>query len=333
MSESGDYDAGPWKGYDFASAKVAYKAHAGRSYADASVAGKTMTDCVPEKITTNSESPLIICCDVTGSMGEWPATIFSKLPYLDLEGKEYLGKSMEVCFAAVGDAFSDKYPLQVREFAGGTDMEKSLKELIIEGGGGGSRQESYDLAALYMLKNCECPKAIRKPILIFIGDEGFYNFVDKDKGCAWGRCTLEDKISLQDLFKELNEKFSVYAVLKPYSVTSKNEKMDGPNKAIYEEWVALLGEERVAVLPEASRVVDVIFGLLASDTGRISYFTKELKDRQEDDKVSVVLKSLHTIHTPKSLRDSKSMKKLAAPSVTRRKKGDDSKPKSSKSLL
>ena len=336
MSESGDYDPGPWKGYDFTSARRAYDSHIDRSDSDAVSASVSRADCVPDKVTSESESPLIICCDVTGSMGAWPATIFSKLPYLDLEGKEYLGDNMEVCFVAVGDAFSDKYPLQVQPFATGKDMEGTLKKLIIEGGGGGSTQESYDLAALYMLKNCECPKAIRKPILIFIGDEGLYNFVDQSKGEEWARCDLSKRMPLDSLFKQLNEKFSVYCVLKPYGhthATTLNE-CDDTTARIYHEWLKLLGAERIAILPEAGRVVDVIFGLLANETGRIDYFRDELNDRQGKDtdgehKIDVVLKSLMTVHIGKN----PSLKKLAAPakSVTRRSTSTTS--KASKSLL
>ena len=335
MSESGDYDPGPWKGYSFASARRAYDSHIDRSYTDAVKASVSRADCVPDEVTTDSESPLIIACDVTGSMGQWPATIFSKLPYLDLEGKEYLGPSMQVCFAAVGDCFSDKYPLQVQPFATGTDMEATLKKLIIEGGGGGSTQESYDLAALYMLKHCNCPKAIRKPILVFIGDEGFYIFIDQDKGREWALCECTERLSLGQLFHQLQEKFSVYCVLKPYgnaAATSVNE-LDGTSERVYSEWRKLLGEDRIAILPEAGRVVDVIFGLLANETGRVDYFKDELKDRQGKDtdgdhKINIVLKSLNTIHIAKP----KSLLKLPAPgkSITR---GKTDKSKASKSLM
>ena len=339
MSESGDYDPGPWKGYNFASARKAYDSVIDRSYTDAVAAKVDRSDCVPAEVTTDSEAPLIIACDVTGSMGQWPATIFSKLPYLDLEGKEYLGPSMEVCFAAVGDCFSDKYPLQVQPFAAGKAMEDTLKKLIIEGGGGGSTQESYDLAALYMLKHCECPKAIRKPILVFIGDEGFYNFVDKTAGKEWALCESIEKLSLGQLFHQLQEKFSVYCVLKPYghtAATTVNE-LDDTSQRVYGEWRKLLGEERIAILPEAGRVVDVIFGLLANETGRVDYFTDELKDRQGKDhdgdhKIKIVLKSLNTIHTA-TVNKPKSLLKLPAPgkSITRGK--TDHKSKASKSLM
>ena len=170
MSEAGDFTPGVWAGYDFSSARKKYDVHVGRSYGDAVAKRKKATDLVPASLTTNSESPLVIACDVTGSMGEWPAVIFSKLPYLELEGKEYLGPTMEISFAAIGDAYCDQYPLQVRPFTSGTDLKSQLEELVIEGGGGGQACESYELAALYYSRNVGMPNAI-KPIFVYIGDE------------------------------------------------------------------------------------------------------------------------------------------------------------------
>jgi hypothetical protein len=84
MSESGDYSPGVWKGHDFASARRSYDAYVGRSYGDAVSAGKGTKDLIAENVETKSSAPLVIVVDETGSMGDWPATIFSKLPYLDL---------------------------------------------------------------------------------------------------------------------------------------------------------------------------------------------------------------------------------------------------------
>lgn len=95
MSESGDYNPGVWKGHDFASARRTYDAHVGRSYGDAVATGKGTKDLIAEDVKTDSTAPLIIVVDETGSMGDWPATMFSKLPYLENEGKEYLGDEIK----------------------------------------------------------------------------------------------------------------------------------------------------------------------------------------------------------------------------------------------
>lgn len=321
--ETSDYDPGDWKGYDFKSARAHYDVHVGRSYADAVSKSVDVNTLVPESIKTNSTSPLVICCDVTGSMGTFPATIFSKLPYLDLEGKEYLGDDMEICFAAVGDVFSDKYPLQVREFTTGTKMKEELESLIIEKGGGGQYMESYDIAAHYFANNCEMPKAVN-PLFIFIGDEGLYDFLDMEAAGTWSKSKPQSRMDVKQVINDLKKKFTVYLIRKPYgtTVTSTNE-MSGLDLKIQTQWEELLGADHVCILPDANRAVDVIFGILARETNRIDYFRDELKDRQGKDKdgdvkIAVVLKSLHTVH---------SIKKLPAPkdhnkSVTKKRKDD-----------
>ncbi|MGD9713510.1 MAG: hypothetical protein AB7V46_15805 [Thermomicrobiales bacterium] len=181
MSESSDYSPAPWAaGHDFATNKRGYMDNVvARGAVNPASIGLDPHNLAPDHLTCDCESPLVIACDVTGSMGVWPATIFSKLPYLEHEGKEYLGQDMQISFVAIGDANkSDRYPLQVRPFAAGADLKDSLEKLIVEGGGGGGGEESYDLAALYYARNCEMPNAIRKPIFIFIGDEGIYNCIE-----------------------------------------------------------------------------------------------------------------------------------------------------------
>jgi hypothetical protein len=336
VAETADYDPGDWKGYDFKSARAHYDAHVGRSYGDAISKKIDAKALIPEAVKTESTSPVVICCDVTGSMGSWPATIFSKLPYLDLEGKEYLGEDMEICFAAVGDIFSDQYPLQVRPFTTGTAMKDELEKLVIEGNGGGQYMESYDIAAHFFAENCEMPKAVR-PIMVFIGDEGLYEFLDMDGAEKWCGSKPQSRMDVKQVFAALKRKFTVYLIRKPYGSSSTDRNsMSDLDLRIQKQWEDLLGEDHVCILPNADRVVDVIFGILARETNRIDYFEDELKDRQGKDadgaaKIEVVLKSLHSVHKP-------SIKKLPfkdrEKSITHRsKKADDSKRDVSKPLV
>jgi len=300
MSESGDYNPGVWAGHDFASARKTYDAHAGRSYDAAVTSGKATTDLIAKNVKTNSTAPVIIVVDETGSMGDWPATIFSKLPYLENEGKEYLGEDFEICFMAVGDAYNNEdYPLQVRQFAKGIDLKDRIKELVIEGKGGGTKSETYELAALFANEKVEIPNAI-KPIIIFIGDEKCYDTISPDHAKALLDITLEKTLTTKAVFKKLQDKYSVYLIRKSYGTSSGNT-MSSDDITITNDWAKLIGEDHISNLPEAGRVVDVIFGILAKETGRIAYFENELEDRQLTDKdgkhkVDVVYKSLATIH-------------------------------------
>ncbi len=332
MSESGDYTpASHWSGYDFATARRAYASHvvdAGPSrVASATAASVDAASLVPESLETECEAPLVLAIDVTGSMGDWPATIFSKLPYLEHEAQEYLGKDLEISFSAIGDYFSDSYPLQVQPFVKGKELKNSLEKLMIEGGGGGSSQESYDLAALYYGRNVKCPNAIKKPVLIFIGDEGIYSIIDETAATDLCHVDISDKKKLTPtrVFEELQEKFNVYIVRKPYNCDSNSPSSD--EVRIRTQWVDLLGADHVISLPDPNRVVDVIFGILAEEAGRFSDFEKELKERQGKDvdgdaKISVVMKSLVTIHSKKKLggpsSKAKSKAKKEGKSITRK---------------
>ena len=332
MSEAGDFNPGHWKGHDFGTARKDYDRHVGRSYTDARssphstrsgrrITGKRLEDLISPTLSTESTSPLVILCDETGSMGEWPATIFSKLPYLELEGQEYLGKDMEICFGAIGDAYVDKYPLQIRPFTKGVDLKARLLELVIEGGGGWQTTESYELPALYFARNVTMPKAIR-PILIMIGDEQPYPFVDRAQAKQFAHVDLQERLGTEEAFKELKKKFAVYLIRKPYGESGRNEMSD-VDLQIYRTWVKLLGEDYISVLPEAGRVVDVIFGILARETGRVDYFRGELEGRQEPEQVDTVYKSLRTIHSVKPA-DSKPKLRSGHSSMHRPSDGEES---------
>ena len=287
MSESSDYNPVDWKGYDFDAARKTYDMHVGRSYSDAKADNTRVTDLVPTSISTDSKNPLVVLIDVTGSMGDWPAVMFSKLPYMDNECKEYLGEDVEISFAAVGDAHSDNYPIQIRPFKKGRDMEEELKALVIEGNGGGQARESYELTALYYAKNAKMPNAER-PVMIIIGDEGFYEHISTAHA-ALAHVKAEKELSTKEMFDDLKEKFSVYLIRKPY------ESGMGSDAHIQKTWEDLVGKEHIATLPSADRVVDVIFGILAQEKDKVGYFKKEIEDRQRPDQVATVYKSLKTI--------------------------------------
>jgi len=293
MSETSDYTPAHWTGHDFSSARSYYDTHAGRSYSAAVKTGKTTTSASirVEELKTDSNAPLIIAADVTGSMGEWPAVMFSKLPYLELEGQTYLGKDMEIAWMGIGDALSDQYPLQVRPFAKGTDLKTRLEELVIEGNGGGQVMESYQLGAFYMLHKASMPNAIH-PIFIMIGDEKTHPFITSREADIAG-VPFKGNIPAKEVFVELKKKMAVYLIQKPYNVGAEN---DYTNKEIHNDWVSILGDDHIAYLSEPERVVDVIFGILAKETGKIDDFKTEIEDRQTEDQVKTVYKALKTVH-------------------------------------
>ncbi len=302
MSESGDYDPGQWAGHDFKEARRHYDQHAGRSYADASAANVSASDLVPAHVATKSTHPLLIRCDVSGSMRGWPDTIFSKLPYLDHEVRtEYLGEDAEISFGAISDT-GDSYPLQVRPFSRGLDMKAELEKLVVTNGGSGpgSCCEAYGIAALYDCRNVRFPASAGRPTLIIIGDEMPYDLITRADADSYAKVKMEEtRLSATAIFKELMARYSVYLIQKPYfDETLAGDRLSGNTKTVHDRWAQLLGEERIALLPDPNRVVDVIFGILAKEADKIDYFREEFEERQKDrpEYYGVVYKSLDTIH-------------------------------------
>ena len=75
---------------------------------------------------------------------------------------------------AIGDAECDRAPLQVTQFEADIRLADQLRELWIEGGGGGNRGESYHLpwAFAAMRTSTDCfERRGRKGYLFTIGDE------------------------------------------------------------------------------------------------------------------------------------------------------------------
>ena len=341
MAEDNDYDPGAWRGHDFKAAYAAYDSHAGRAYDDAVKAGVTATDLVPDSIETDSESPVVVLLDGTGSMGEWPKVIFSKLPYLDIEGKSYMGETMAVSFAVFDDAHNGArdQALQVKPFVRGLELETTLKTMFLPKNGGGGGQETAELGMLYYARNCNMPNAT-KPMFFVITDEHAYDFIDEDNAKKWGKVDLgkteETRLSTHKVVRELQRKFNVYAIIKSYN-TGSGDAGDPMNDAVYRGWAKLVGDDHIVTLPDPARVVDVIFGIMARETGKIDYFEDELKGRQLPDKdgkhkVDVVMRSLKTVHSVRKLPEpDKGATAKKGASVTVRK--DTGKTKKSISLL
>lgn len=285
-------------GYDYDSARGGYsKTPSTRTYTGgtgtASVGTKSKSVVAAakyplEQLATESTQPLVVAVDVTGSMADWPALIFEKLPLLYNEVVRYL-PDVEISFAAIGDAYSDKHPVQVTAFGKGVDLDAKVNSLYPEGGGGGGARESYELTAHYFLTQCDMQKA-KKPIFIFAGDEGFYESVAKDVLSRY--FTGEQPASLDGMkaMRDLGKKFDTYILRKPYG--------SGYDNSIAQQWKNVLGDQKVMKLDDPRRIVDCIIGIVAASAGGFMDFTKRLSERQEDDKVKSVMKTLRSIATP-----------------------------------
>ena len=81
------------------------------------------------KLHSDSETPIGVIVDATGSMGGWPPIIMKQLEKLHDELEDY-APGFEMSVAVVGDAHSDRsprQPLQVCNFTKGKELTDFLK--------------------------------------------------------------------------------------------------------------------------------------------------------------------------------------------------------------
>jgi hypothetical protein len=160
---------------------------------------------------------IAVMFDVTGSMSTVPRTFVEKLPKLmaALVKKGYI-EHPHVLFGAIGDARFDKSPLQIGQFESGNEMDEAIGNIHLESGGGNNDGESYDLALYYMARHTDLDcvkKRAKKGYLFMLGDEPILTEVSKAQVKRIIGDDLQDDIPLEDILKEVNEKFEVFWIL------------------------------------------------------------------------------------------------------------------------
>lgn len=160
--------------------------------------------------------PIAVIFDVTGSMGGIPRVLQQKLPNLHglLQRKGYV-EDPQILFGAVGDAYSDRVPLQLGQFESDNRGDEQLENFYLEGGGGGGNHESYNLAAYYMARHTDIDaikKRDQKGYLFFIGDERIYSALDAShiKQHIDPKSEITRAVKTTDIFDELKERFHVF---------------------------------------------------------------------------------------------------------------------------
>lgn len=251
-----------------------------RTYGGRSGPNPAMID--PQKhIESQSKNPLVVAVDVTGSMANWPAEIFDRLPLFYNTLSQYR-EDVEVCFAAIGDAGVDRWPLQVTGFAKGYDLEQQLGSLYGEGGGGDA-PESYGLFAWWVEHHVKVPKA-DKPFLIVFGDAPMHTGVPKDQikrllGDATG-WTQPDSL---DTWGRVCQSWNVWFLRRPTG--RKGDEVD-------QQWAKAIGKERIFRIDDEQRAVDYAMGLVARAWGHFADFKKNMLARQDETKVNEVAEKI-----------------------------------------
>lgn len=196
---------------------------------------------------------IAVLFDVTGSMGHVPRVLQSKLPdLLGLLQRKGYATDPQVLFGAIGDATCDQVPLQIGQFESDNRMDDDLGRIVLEGGGGGQRMESYELAMYFMARHTsiDCwEKRGRKGYLFIIGDEAPYPAVDpREVNAVIGDRT--ESIRVADIVAEVQKTYDVYYIMPAGSIYQGDE-------SILSKWHKLLGHN-VIQLDDLNAVCEVI---------------------------------------------------------------------------
>jgi hypothetical protein len=252
------------------------KAYGPRTYKKSGGPNAKIID--PKKhISTESKNPLIIAVDVTGSMASWPFEIFDRLPLLFNTLSQYR-EDLEICFAAIGDARVDQWPLQVTSFASGFDLEQQLKALYGEGGGGDA-PESYGLFAHWVNNHVTIPQMEEPPFLIVFGDINMHPKIASSTIRNYlGEDAVTDKNAIKE-WQQVTQNWNTWFLRRPTG--KKGDKID-------QQWGEAIGSQKVFHIQDEQRAVDYAMGLIARAWGHFPDFQNNMRARQPEEKVDEV---------------------------------------------
>ena len=210
-------------------------------------------------------TPIIIGVDVTGSMGmlaeelvvrglnETFTALIARQPVSD----------PHVMAMAIGDAYFDRAPLQATQFEADLRIVEQLRELWLEGGGGGNRGESYCLAHAFAgLKTVHDARQQRgkRGFLFTVGDEPVLDGIERDQLSRVLGIEARRGISGREAVRMASEAYEVFHII-----------VDGTYAArrmaeVRASWEAIL-PERVIHLPDPAKLAETIVATIEAASG------------------------------------------------------------------
>jgi hypothetical protein len=251
-----DHDA------DIRSGRTDMQVHDNLNPAKQNKLGKIVRESFDSDLHPNSRAVSVIF-DVTGSMSFVPRVFVKKLDKLMgyLVKKGYL-EHPQILFGSVGDAFSDKVPLQIGQFESGNEMDDVLSKIVLESGGGGTIQESYELAMYFLARHTDLDclnKRGEKGFLFIFGDETPYSKVSKSQVKRLIGVDIQEDIPTESILEELREKFEVFWVMPAGTNHWDNSNVIKPMQKLF--------GQNFLKLENADDVVELIASTIAVSEG------------------------------------------------------------------
>ncbi len=196
--------------------------------------------------------------DVTGSMGAIPQLLAKQeLPNLMKLLTACGVADPQLMFMAIGDATSDRAALQVGQFESTAElMDQWLTWSFLEGGGGGSGEESYELAFYVAAQHTDMDnwvKRKKKGYLFITGDELPYPAVSRHQIDGLIGEKLDEDIPIQEVIAAAAESYHLFFLIPDLQRRQKCEA----------RWRDLLGDHTICMESptDACSVAAAIVGL------------------------------------------------------------------------
>lgn len=208
-------------------------------------------------------TPIILAFDETGSMGDIPE-------YFVKEGLGVLMKEIfdrkpvsdpQIMCMAVGDAFTDSAPIQVTQFETDIKIAQQIKELYLEGEGGGNGGESYLLAWYFAATRTSTDafeKRGEKGKLFTIGDEPPHLKLTVDQAKKFFGEDIPEDLSAAKILDMVSRQYDVYHLVIEHG---------GNYDSTVNKWNNLMGKDRVIRVTDYRKLSEVVTSILQVDSG------------------------------------------------------------------
>jgi 6-pyruvoyl-tetrahydropterin synthase len=213
-------------------------------------------------------TPIIVGLDVTGSMGmiadkiarEGLGVLFNGI----LDRKPVTDP--HVMFMGIGDANSDRAPLQVSQFEADNRIVEQLTKLWLEHGGGGNQFESYNLpwyfAAMHTAHD-SIEKRAKRGYLFTVGDENAPQDLTDEQIKRFIGDTVERHLTTREVLELAQRKYDVFHVIIEQGDHARHY---GAGRVVA-TWAPLLGQ-RVIRLSDYTKLAETIVSAIEVAEGR-----------------------------------------------------------------
>jgi hypothetical protein len=242
--------------------------------------------------------------DVTGSMGDIPHLLAKQeLPTLMklLTGCQV--EDPQLMFMAIGDATSDQASLQVGQFESTAElMDQWLTWSYLEGGGGGTGHESYELAFYVAAQHTDMDNMVKrkkKGYLFLTGDELPYPTVSRHQVDALLDEKLDEDIPIEEVIAAAAESYHLFFLIPDLQRAKRCEA----------RWRQLLGDHTILMESHADTCA-VAASIVALTEKRIPSLDALAKTLGENgfqrDRISATLRAIQDYAAVLHLGPSKS---------------------------